>query len=105
MKITDRLAGFVLLNHHSITVENANTIAEFFVMRKYRRQGLGSQAAREVFDKLPGEWEVRELSENTAAHAFWRTVIGEYTDGRYQERILNDERWTGLVQTFHTPPK
>lgn len=105
IEIDGRLAGFVLLNHHSITVENANTIAEFFVMRKYRRQGLGSQAAREVFDKLPGEWEVRELSENTAAHAFWRIVIDKYTDGRYQEQILNDERWPGPVQTFHSRAK
>ena len=87
IEVDGHLAGFVLVNRHSIVVENANTIAEFFVMKKYRRKGIGSQVAREVFDRLPGEWEIRELYDNTAAHAFWRSVIGAYTSGQYQERI------------------
>lgn len=102
IKVDTHLAGFILVNPHSIVVENANTIAEFFVMRKYRRKGIGLYVAREVFDRLPGDWEVRELTDNTAAHAFWRYVIDTYTSGKYNERIVNDERWNGPVQTFRS---
>ena len=102
IEVSGHLAGFVLINRHSVVAENANTIAEFFVMRKYRRQGIGLQVAKEVFDKLPGEWEVREISENTVAQSFWRNVIGTYTGGQYQERVINNERWNGPVQTFRS---
>ncbi|WP_029420187.1 GNAT family N-acetyltransferase [Alicyclobacillus macrosporangiidus] len=98
--VDDHLAGFVLVNRHSIVLESANTVAEFFVMRKYRRQGVGSQVVMKVFDMFPGAWEIRLLYNNTAAWAFWRSVIRLYTGGQYQEQILNDERWTGPILTF-----
>jgi len=75
-------------------------IAEFFVMRKYRRAGLGSALARHCFDAFPGRWEVGEVPSNLGAQAFWRRVIGEYTGGRFAEVTLDDDRWQGPVQTF-----
>jgi predicted acetyltransferase len=50
-------------------------MAEFFVMRKYRRHGAGAWFARELFARFPGEWTVRELEGNTPAQAFWRRTI------------------------------
>jgi predicted acetyltransferase len=100
IKVDHHLAGFVLVNRYSIVLEHAYTVAELFVMRKYRRHGLGSQVAKEIFDRFPGEWEVRELFGNIPAHRFWRKVIGDYTGGQYEETMLNDERWKGHVQTF-----
>ena len=50
-------------------------VAEFFVMRKYRRQGVGRRAACALFAMFPGEWQVRQLASNAAATAFWRSVI------------------------------
>lgn len=50
-------------------------MAEFFVLRKYRRGGVGGEAARQVFARFPGEWQVREMAANTAAIAFWRRVV------------------------------
>jgi hypothetical protein len=41
---------------------------------------------------------VREKTENLAATAFWRRVIGRYTGGRFEEVVLDDERWRGPVQ-------
>jgi predicted acetyltransferase len=35
-----------------------HSIAEFFIMRKYRRQGVGEQAAFQIFDRFPGPWHV-----------------------------------------------
>jgi hypothetical protein len=33
------------------------------------------KAARAVFAKFPGEWQVREMTANSGATAFWRTAI------------------------------
>ncbi len=75
---------------------------EFFVMRKYRRTGVGNFVARSLFDRLPGTWEVAQISPNTAAQSFWRKVIAEYTDGNFDEIEMADDRWTGPVQYFET---
>lgn len=96
------LAGFVLVNRFSLIVEKANSIAEFFVMKKYRLQGVGEHAAVYLFNFLPGTWEVRELGSNVVAQSFWRKVIRQYTNDDYQECILNDERWNGPIQTFQS---
>jgi predicted acetyltransferase len=50
-------------------------MAEFFVLRKYRRQGLGRDAAQTIFRRLPGPWTVRQQLTNPAATAFWRRAI------------------------------
>ena len=50
-------------------------VAEFFVMRKYRRTGVGTRAALALFGMFPGEWQIRQLAANMAATTFWRSVI------------------------------
>ena len=50
------LAGFVLVNSYTVVLEQGagSSIAEFFVMRKYRRQGVGRRAARfPGYEKIP----------------------------------------------------
>ena len=67
-------------------------MAEFFVLRKYRRQSVGLHAARALFAMFPGEWQVRQLEANAAAIAFWRAAIPEpFTEN------FNDK---GPVQRF-----
>jgi predicted acetyltransferase len=75
-------------------------VAELFVLGRYRRHRVGMRAAHLAFDRYPGAWEVRQRSWNTAATAFWRRAIGAYTGGVYTEQVLDDDRWTGPVQTF-----
>jgi predicted acetyltransferase len=75
---------------------------EFFIMRKYRRKGIGEQVARRLFDMFPGVWEVSEMVENTPAQAFWRKVISRYTGGNYVEVTLDSEMWRGPVQVFRS---
>jgi predicted acetyltransferase len=71
-------------------------MAEFFVMRKYRRSGLGREVALEIFRRFPGRWQVRELRSNPGAIAFWRTVI----PSPYTERVDAKE----IVQEFASEP-
>jgi predicted acetyltransferase len=102
-RISGRPGGFALVNEHSVLSPEASgvrTIAEFFVLRPFRRVGLGSALALDVFRRFPGRWEVRQEHANEPAQFFWRKVIGEYTAGRFVELYLADHRWRGPVQTF-----
>jgi predicted acetyltransferase len=70
-------------------------MAEFFVLRKHRRRDVGRQAAALVLRRFPGEWQVRQISANPRATAFWRAAIPyPFTDAR------NDD---GPLQRFHVP--
>src|SRR5690606_11754215 len=109
IRVDRKLAGFVLVRRgtyfpelQAASAELPYMVAEFFILRKYRRRGVGAYAAREVFDRFPGRWEVAEMPENTAAQAFWRRVIGEYTGGRYEEFLMENDRWRWPVQVFQT---
>jgi predicted acetyltransferase len=67
-------------------------MAEFFVMRKYRRGGVGTEAARGVFARFPGEWQVRQMRLNPQATVFWRRAIPVAFD--------DDENDDGPLQRF-----
>ena len=83
LRADDRLAGFAMVRQ----LENGtNDMAEFFILRKFRRSGTGRQVAIALFDRFPGNWEVRELLANTAAQAFWRQTIRNYTNGDFDDR-------------------
>lgn len=102
VRVDGNLAGFALVHQRSRITADEHTwdVAEFFVMRKYRRHGVGSAVATRVFDAFRGPWEVRELNSNHAAIAFWRRVIAAYTKGNFTEALLDDDRWRGPVQSF-----
>jgi predicted acetyltransferase len=102
VRVDERLAGFALVQGRSRLSgdESVYDMAEFFVLRRYRRRGVGEQAAHELFARFAGPWEVREKEGNDAATAFWRRAIGRYTDGKFEELRLDDERWRGPVQRF-----
>jgi predicted acetyltransferase len=97
-----RIAGFVLLRRAPSAVADGEVmdVAEFFVMRKYRGHGVGAEAARRAFDRFPGRWEVREIAANLPAQAFWRNVIGAYTNGHFEERTHPQ----GPIQSFNNLP-
>jgi predicted acetyltransferase len=101
-KLGDKLAGFALVHEQSRLTGDFGVcdVAEFFVMRKYRRHGVGERAAHWLFDRFRAPWEVREKAANEAATAFWRHAIGRYTGGAFEELVLDDERWRGPVQRF-----
>lgn len=82
LRVDGHVAGFAL-----VRAGTPHDMAEFFVMRKYRRGGVGTEAARALFMHFPGAWEVRQMQENVGATAFWRTAIPvpfeeEVRDGR-----------------------
>lgn len=81
VRVDGRLAGFVLLRHVD---DHTMEIAEFFVMRGYRRRGVGVAVANEVFTRFPGRWRFFALVANAPAVAFWRSATAAY-DVREEE--------------------
>jgi predicted acetyltransferase len=102
------LAGFVLIRDEATHGgKGTHEISEFFVLRKFRRQGVGEQAARMAFDLAPGPWELSQLASNAVAQQFWRAVIDRYTGGTFSEsdeaHDLDGWPWRGRVHRFEAP--
>ena len=90
LRVGEQIAGCALVS----TFDIGASMSEFFVLRKYRRQGVGRNAAEELFARFPGRWMVRQVAGNVAATAFWRSVI----QGEFTEEVTDD----GPVQRFTT---
>ncbi len=98
-RVGGKLAGFALVRRLDMQDEvPVYEMAEFFILKKYRRSGAGQQAAFELFDRLPGKWKVAEMETNVPAQRFWRKVIEQYTDGQFEE--IREEGWDGPIQVF-----
>ena len=71
-------------------------MAEFFVLRGYRRRGIGTQIAHEVWRRFPGLWEVRVMESNVPAHDFWAHAISILTgEAMHSVRVEKDSKcWT-----------
>ena len=96
-----RLAGFALVNRWSALDRPVEqSVAEFFVLRKYRRAGIGSAAARRLFGDFGGRWEVPVAWYNAPALAFWRRAIPPAADGPVEEVAGDGVRWSGPVLCF-----
>jgi predicted acetyltransferase len=59
IKVNSKLAGFVMINNYlEIKVETNYTMSEFFIMYKYRRQGIGKYVVDYVLNKFKGKWQL-----------------------------------------------
>ena len=81
IKCGGRVAGFVLVTRGSPASDNPNVldVSEFFVLRRFRRSGVGRRAAVLLWDRLPGTWIVRVFEGNPGAVSFWSRVIEAFT--------------------------
>jgi len=107
LRVDGELAGFVFVKRGSeITGDEAVwDLAEFFVVRAYRRRGIGTRIAHEVWRKFPGQWEVRVMKANVSAHQFWEQAISAFTDkAAYSSGFeKNGERWR--LFSFESAPQ
>jgi len=95
-------AGFALVGPDGTQPDTQFDMGEFFIMRKFRRRGLGQQAAFSLFDRFRGRWEVRVVVQNKPALDFWRKVIDRYTGGKHRELPdpVKQGQWLEVVQLF-----
>ena len=69
--VNGHLAGFVVVVEH----EPETWITQFFIVKRYRRKGVGRRAAVQCFRKYPGRWKLQVHVQNKGSESFWRKVL------------------------------
>ncbi len=95
IRVGAALVGLCLVR----TLEDRIEMAEFFVLRSHRRDGVGAAAAAQVFSLHPGPWQVEHAVNNGPAASFWKRVISEAATGAIDRRDLPGGR---VVYRFTT---
>jgi predicted acetyltransferase len=80
-----RLVGFAIVCGRSNSTDGRRDLVmnDFFIANRYRRCGIGRQAAFTLFDWFPGRWQIEQMAGDVDAQAFWERVVGEYTQGEF----------------------
>ena len=65
-------AGFALVRRHGDPP--FHELAEFTVLPRFRRAGIGRAAATALFARHPGAWWLQVLDDNRVARRFWLAV-------------------------------
>ena len=106
LKVDSKLAGFALVKRGQDFWgdETVWDMAEFFVVRRYRRRGIGMVAAHELWRRFPGMWQVRVMESNHAAHQFWQRAIAAFTGQRVHSSCIEKAGGSWRVFTFESRP-
>lgn len=104
LRAEGRLAGFVFARRGSpaLPAPDVWDVAEFFVLKRFRRAGVGRAAALRLWEELGGAWTVRVANRNAPALAFWRRTVADYRGGPVRELAWSPGAapWT----VFHLQP-
>jgi len=102
--VDNEIIGFCLVRLFTQDTYQLNDIGEFFILRKFRNKGLGKQVAHAIFDRFPGNWQVRQMVANRPAQAFWRKTISAYTQDQFNDGLkFVDGYGEMVVQEFTSP--
>jgi len=62
-------------------------LAEFFIVHRYRKQGLGSHFADEIIKQFPGKWEIHILQKNEPSMNFWSHWLKRFRNYQQKEGL------------------
>lgn len=93
IKAEGHLAGFALVSRGSLLSGDRDVwdMAEFFVLKRYRRAGVGVKAAHEIWRRHPGRWEVRVLEANAPAQRFWQVAVDLFAGVAIQPVLVEQD--------------
>jgi predicted acetyltransferase len=69
------IAGFLLIERSEFAALNALELADLFILKRYRRKGIGRAIASQVLMSGESDWLVRFYDQDETAQAFWRAVL------------------------------
>ncbi|MCC2645027.1 MAG: Acetyltransferase, family, partial [Burkholderiales bacterium] len=102
--VDNKLAGFVLVQKGSPISEETQIwdIAEFFIMKKYKKRGIGTIVAHKIWQQFNGYWQIRVLTGNQIACSFWLQAIKKFTSSipTKVDIKVKDEDW--IVYKFES---
>ena len=90
----DSVAGFVMLNKVSVFGEDIDhSVAEFFILPKFRHTGLATDIFLVLRKQFKGAWEIKYHVDNVPAVKFWTKVTStlepEVRDLNEKEKVLS----------------
>ncbi len=92
IKVNDNIAGFVMVKNVEISGVEHHSVTEFFILRKYRKFGIGKEVAQMIFNKFLGKWYIDVIQLNKPACLFWERVISDYTGGKYKSSTNEEHK-------------
>lgn len=94
LRVDDALAGFAIVDRGSHVSDRQDVcdMAEFFVLNRWRRAGIGRSAARQLFAEFGGDWEVRPFPGYAPAQKFWASVCTEVGSSNIEVRQRHGAR-------------
>lgn len=75
IKHNGALAGFLVSEPTDVAGKDGEELADLFILKKCRRQGLALAAVREVAQEFQGPWLVAIYNDDTGAAAFWNKAF------------------------------
>ena len=86
IRVNGKLIGFLLIDNDypGFSDEVDFNLANFFIIYKYRRNGIGKYVINHIFNKYKGKWKLLYHPKNKVAKLFWLKTINEYTKGKYK---------------------
>lgn len=96
IRVEGILVGFIAIR--KILEENIIYLNHFFILRKFRRQKVGKEAAIKAFNLFSGKWRVSQFDWNIPAQIFWRKIVKEYSNDNFTEIRRKDNK--GPSQEF-----
>ena len=99
IKVDNKLAGFILVydGRQIEEIESNYSIDDFFVMDKYKRQGIGKYCIKYILNKFKGKWQIWFHPRNEVAEKFWIKTIDEYTKGKFEIIKNNKPYYDGTI--------
>ncbi len=102
-----KLAGLAMVKRGSDLSNHSGVwdLAEFFIVRGYRRRGIGTVAAHALWSRFPGSWEVRVMKANPSAYRFWQHAISVFADDRQSVVEIQNGGRAWHVLSFYSGPQ
>ncbi len=102
VRVDDKLAGVILVRK-SAANETAWDMAEFFIVRHYRRRGIGTHMAHQIWRRFPGPWQIRVMQTNESARQFWAHAITAFAGDAFQSSSFEKAGAKWHLFTFASP--
>jgi predicted acetyltransferase len=105
IRVRGRVAGFALVTRGSPATADPLDLdlAEFFVLRSYRRSGVGRRAAVLLWNSLPAHWIVRVAEAHRDGLCFWEETIRHFTHGAFGTTAYRGKHHVFRVFSFGSP--
>lgn len=102
--VDEKPAGFMLIATAPYVPKTTDYyVNEFFLLRPYRGKNIGEIAARLVFNKFLGRWELHtnSMSTNLKGQKFWTKTVSNYTNNNYNKSVGQTVHGERLIFRFN----